>query len=73
MPTSGKHNFAQSTMSQIADSKKHGLKQLYVLLAGDLTNKSHLGKVRDLQSRVSQLNDAYVVVVPPERVWTLLF
>jgi hypothetical protein len=65
--------FASSTVSQIQDSRQHGLQHLYVLLAGDLTDKAQAQKVRSLISRVSKMKDKYVRVVPPERLWTLLF
>jgi hypothetical protein len=68
-----KTDFSTRTISQIQDSRQHGLQRLYVLLAGDLTDKSQVQKVRILDSRVSIMKDKYVRVVPPERLWTLLF
>jgi hypothetical protein len=65
--------FATKTLAQIQDSKQHGLNGLYVLLAGDLTSASQIQKVRNFISRVSKMKDKYVQVVPPERLWTLLF
>jgi hypothetical protein len=67
-----KEDFAVTTLSQIQDSKQHGLKRLYVLLAGDLTSKSQDQKVRAFESRISKMNDPYVKTVSPERVWTLI-
>jgi hypothetical protein len=49
------------------------LRRLFVVLAADMTNEGNLHRVRTLQSRVSSMNDPYVVVVPPERAWSLLF
>jgi hypothetical protein len=46
---------------------------LYVLLAGDMTDRSQEEKVRALEARISRQNDDYVVTVSPERLWTLLF
>ena len=69
----GKPDFATSTVCQIQDSRQHGLQRLYVLLAGDLTDQSQVQRVRNLQSRVSRMKDKYVQVVPPERLWTLVF
>lgn len=68
-----KPDFASSTVRQIQDSRQHDLQRLYVLLAGDLTDKAQAQKVRSLVSRVSKMNDKYVRVVPPERLWTLVF
>jgi hypothetical protein len=65
--------FAAKTMSQIQDSRQHGLKKLFVLLAGDLTDRSQQQKVRGLEARISKQNDGYVVTISPERLWTLLF
>jgi hypothetical protein len=65
--------FAPNTLAQIQDSKQHGLNGLYVLLAGDLTSPSQIQNVRNFISRVSKMKDKYVQVVPPERLWTLLF
>lgn len=66
-------NFAGTTMTQIQDSKQHGLNQLYVLLAGNLTDNSQREKMRSFQARISKQKDSYVIVVPADRVWTLLF
>jgi len=68
-----KPDFAGKTVGQIQYSKQHGLKRLYVLLAGDMTDQSHVQKVRGFTSSVSKMNDKYVHIVPPERLWTLLF
>jgi hypothetical protein len=64
--------FAAKTTSQIQNSRQHGLNRLYVLLAGDLTDKSQEQKVRGFEATVSKMNDSYVRTVSPERVWTLL-
>jgi AbiJ N-terminal domain 5 len=65
-------DFAVKTLSQIQDSRQHGLNRLYVLLAGDLTSKSQEQRIRAFESRVSKMNDPYVKTISPERVWTLL-
>lgn len=65
-------DFHTHTLAQIQDSRRHGLQRLYVMLAGDLTDQSHVQKVRGLHARISQMNDPYVEVVPPERVWRLV-
>jgi hypothetical protein len=64
-------DFATKTLAQIQDSRRHALNRLYLVLAGDLTDKSQREKVRNLHSRIDQMQDEYVVVVPPERMWTL--
>lgn len=75
--------FANKTLAQIQDSRQHGLESLFVLLAADITEQptskkrrgranSNVQKVQGLVSRISAMNDPYVVVVPPERVWNLL-
>ena len=66
-------NFANKTIAQIQDSRQHNLRRLYVILAADITGNSNAQKVRGLMSRISAMNDPYVVAVPPERVWNLLF
>ena len=69
----GEKDFAPKTVAQIQDSRRHGLRKLYVLLAGDLTDHSQVEKLRGFEARVSQQNDNYVVTISPERLWTLLF
>jgi hypothetical protein len=74
-------DFAPHTLMQIQDSRQHGLERLYVVIAADIRevrkgkilDNANSQKVRGLISRVSAMNDPYVVVVPPERAWTLLF
>jgi len=68
-----KSDFAKDTLAQIQDSRQHGLKRLYVVLAGDLTDPSQREKVRGLHSRINRMKDEYVLVVPPERAWTLWY
>jgi hypothetical protein len=65
-------DFANKTLAQIQDSRQHGLRRLYLVLAADITSSSNSQKVRGLVSRISSMNDPYVVVVPPEQAWTLL-
>lgn len=69
----GEKDFAAKTTSQIQNSRQHGLRRLYVLLAGDLTNPSQQQKGRGFDATVSKMKDSYVFSVSPERVWTLLF
>jgi hypothetical protein len=65
---------------QIQESRRHGLKRLFVVIAADIreTGKgrrkgnSNSQKVHGLISRVNTMNDPYVIVIPPERAWTLL-
>jgi hypothetical protein len=64
--------FANKTLAQIQDSRQHGLERLFVVLAADITNNSNAQKVRSFVSRISSMNDSYVVAVPPEQSWTLL-
>jgi hypothetical protein len=65
-------SFAESTIAQIQDSRQHGLKKLYVVFCGDMTTKSNRQKVRSMLSRISSMNDAYVMGIPPERAWPLV-
>jgi hypothetical protein len=65
--------FAANTVTQIQDSRQHGLARLFVVLAADITGNSNLQKVRAIESRISSMNDPYVGAVPPERAWNLLF
>jgi hypothetical protein len=56
------------------------MEKLCVVIAADIRevrtgrtlDNSNSQKVRGLISRVSTMCDPYVVVVPPERAWTLL-
>jgi hypothetical protein len=73
-------DFTPHTLVQIQDSHQHGLERLYVVIAADIRevrkgkvlDNANSQKVRGLISRVSATNDPYVVIVPPERAWTLL-
>jgi hypothetical protein len=65
--------FFTKTKAQITASHTHGVERLYIVLAGDISNKSNLEKVRQLESEISALNDPYVVPISPERSWNLLF
>jgi hypothetical protein len=65
-------DFAGKTLAQIQDSRQHGLRRLYLVLAADITSISNSQKVRGLVSRISSMNDPYVVVMPPEQAWGLL-
>jgi hypothetical protein len=75
-----KEDFALHTLMQIQDSRQHGLEKLYVVIAADIRevrkgkklDNANSQKVRGLISRISSMNDPYVVIVPPERAWTLL-
>jgi len=69
----GKPDFPGKTVAQIQDSRQHGLKGLYVLLAADMTNQSQVQKVHAFTARVSKMKDKYVLVISPEQLWTLLF
>jgi hypothetical protein len=72
--------FASHTLMQIQDSHQHDLERLYVVIAADIRelrkgkklDNANAQKVRGLLSRISAMNDPYVVTVPPERSWTLL-
>jgi hypothetical protein len=64
--------FANKTLAQIGDSRQHGLERLFLVLAADITNSPNAQKVRGIVSRISSMNDPYIVTVPPERAWTLL-
>jgi hypothetical protein len=73
-------DFASHTLMQIQDSRQHSLERLYVVIAADIRelrkgkklDNVNSQKVRSLISRISAMNDPYVVAVPPERAWTLL-
>jgi hypothetical protein len=66
-------DFPTKTLAQIQDSQQHGLQQLFILFAADITGNSNSQKVRGMESRISSMNTSYARVVPPERAWTLLF
>jgi hypothetical protein len=66
-----KNGFEEKTLAQIQDSRQHGLRRLFVVLAADITYASNAQKVRGFVSRISSMKDPYVVTVPPERTWTL--
>lgn len=50
----GEDGFARSTFAQIQESRTHGLQRLYVILCGDMTDRSQKEKVRQFLSRVSK-------------------
>jgi len=58
--------FRQHVLSQIQESRAYKLKHLYLVLAADLTNKSHAAKSRGLLAELHRQNDSYVVVIEPE-------
>jgi hypothetical protein len=66
------NGFATKTLAQVQDSRQHALERLFLVLAADITTNSNLQTVRAMVNRISSMNDPYVVVVPPERAWTLL-
>src|SRR5690606_15720348 len=65
--------FTGTTIVQMQDSRQHGLAKLYVVFCGDLTSQSNRQKVRSILSRMSAMNDPYLLGVPPERALPLLF
>lgn len=58
--------FHQKVLSQIQASRAHKLKKLYLILAADLTNSSHLQKCRGLLNDLSIQGDGYVELIEPE-------
>lgn len=64
--------FARDTLAQIQDSRRHGLQRLFLLLAGDMTDPSQAQKVAGLHSRINQMADPYVIIVPPQRLRALI-
>ena len=69
----GGADFAAKTVGQIQDSRRARPQGPLCLLAGDLTNQAQVQRVRGFQAQVSRMKDKYVQVIPPERLWTLLF
>lgn len=60
-------NFFSGTVKrQIQDSKKHSLEHLFILLCGDTNDRSQNAKINGLKSEISQMNDNYISVIPPE-------
>ncbi len=66
-------DFRSKLYSQIENSRRHGLRKLWIILAGDMTSRSQSEKVRGFMSEVSQQNDPYKEVVEPEKAWTVFF
>jgi hypothetical protein len=64
-------SFSTKTLSQIQNSRQHGLEKLFVILAADITINSNFQRIRAMMSGISSMNDPYVVPVPPERAWSL--
>lgn len=64
-------NFTRNTKSQIQDSRKHNLRNLIVMFAADLTDKSQAEKTRGLISELHQ-GDSYAITFPPEKLATML-
>ncbi|MDH5403304.1 MAG: hypothetical protein OEY49_12485 [Candidatus Heimdallarchaeota archaeon] len=65
-------SFSRNIMAQITESKSHGVENLIILFAGDLTDRSQAEKVRGKISDISKLNERYVITIPPEKLWTLI-
>jgi hypothetical protein len=53
-------------MAQIQDSHSHKLKLLYLVLCGDLNNKSQEGKIQALISNIFKQHTNYVNIVGPK-------
>lgn len=64
-------DFTSKVMSQISYSRKHGAKELYVALCGDLMSPSQAEKIRGLISNISEMKDNYVKVISPEKAITI--
>lgn len=59
--------FQSTIMAQITRSKKHNLSKLLVIPCGDLENRSHSSKIRNLMSQIDQLQDGdYALVIQPQ-------
>jgi hypothetical protein len=65
-------DFTSKLKAQVLDSKKHSLRSLIVVFAADMTDGSVEGKVRGMLSELSQLNDASIKSVPPEKTATMI-
>lgn len=64
-------DFRSKVMSQISYSRKHGTKELYIALCGDLTDSRQAEKIRSLVSNISEMKDDYVKVISPEKAVTI--
>jgi len=65
-------NFERNVKAQITDSKKHDIKGLIIILAADMTEKSVEIKVKGLISDLDQLKGESIIIIPPEKLVTLL-
>jgi hypothetical protein len=64
-------SFRRSVMAQITESRQMKLSTLFLALAGDLTNRSQSEKVRGLMADIHRLQDDYVYVISPEKIFGL--
>jgi len=65
-------DFTTKIKAQVTDSRKHELRGLVVVFAADLTDNSIEGKVRGIVSEFSQMKDALIKVVPPQKAFTII-
>ena len=64
-------NFREKLMSQITYSKKHGIVKLFVILCADMQNRSQSSKVRNMMSQASQMQDNYISIISPQKVYPI--
>jgi len=65
-------DFSRKTKAQIADSKKHAVKGLVIILCGDLTDVPVRQKVRSMISEVNLMKGDLLKAVPPEKAVSIL-
>jgi len=63
--------FSQRLWQQIGQSGSYPLDRLYIILCGDMTNRSHYQKIRGFLAGIEQGNYLNITVIAPEQAWQL--
>jgi hypothetical protein len=64
-------DFSPKIWQQIGQSGSYVVDHFYIILCGDMTNRSHYQKVRGFMASVEQGNYPEITVISPERAWQL--
>lgn len=64
--------FHKNVNAQIAESRRYNLTQLFIGIAGNLTDEKKQGqKIRGLIAELKQNKDDYLHIIPPEKLLTI--
>ena len=64
-------DFSRKIWQQIGQSRSYVIDRLYIVLCGDMTNRSHYQKARNLQASVEQGHYPEITIISPEQAWQL--